>query len=82
MDIKAEFQSLMVALGGDARKPSSEIMEHMMRACTLGVKVAEEGAEVPPDVFDGLSDEARRVVVAGALSMVAITAQAMLGAKQ
>jgi hypothetical protein len=82
MDIKAEFQSLMVALGGDVCKPSSEIMEHMMRACTLGVKVAEEGAEVPPDVFDGLSDEARRVVVAGALSMVAITAQAMLGAKQ
>ena len=82
MDIKAEFQSLMVALGGDACKPSSEIMEHMMRACALGVKVAEEGAEVPPDVFDGLSDEARRMVVAGALSMVAMTAQSMLGAKQ
>ncbi len=77
MDIKAEFQSIMATMNVAGMKPS-EIMEHMMRACTLGVKVAEEGAEVPPDVFDGLSDDARKFLVVSAMSMIGLTAQGAL----
>jgi hypothetical protein len=37
-----------------------------------------EGAEVPPDVIDGLSDDARKFLVVSAMSMIGLTAQGAL----
>ena len=76
MDIKAELQSIMATMNVAGMKPS-EIMEYMMRACSLGMKVSE-GADVPPDVFDGLSDDARKFLIVSAMSMIGLIAQGAL----
>jgi len=65
MDIKAELAKLMALIGEDRAPSPMEKAQIVAILAPLAVLVTDDSIEVPADVFEALSSDARKFALAG-----------------
>jgi hypothetical protein len=69
MTLKEHFEDVVSACKAGANTPTSQMLL-MSKILQLQAALSADGAQAPPDVFDGLDDEGRILMLHSFLAMM------------